>query len=57
VASRGHRLLTDGMVHVTDSYDTGIPSKGRMAEDTMDLLEDCQLKVGELSLFFVKGLQ
>jgi hypothetical protein len=45
------------MVHVTDSYDTGIPSKGRMAEDTMDLLEDCQLKVGELSLFFVKGLQ
>lgn len=27
----------------------GIPSKGRMAEDTMKLLEDCQLKVCKLN--------
>jgi ATP phosphoribosyltransferase len=28
-----------------DSIRMGIPSKGRMAEDTMDLLDECQLKV------------
>ena len=27
----------------------GIPSKGRMAEDTMNLLDDCQLKVRKIN--------
>ena len=32
-----------------DSIRMGIPSKGRMAEDTMDLLADCQLKVRKIN--------
>ena len=32
-------------VESRDSIRMGIPSKGRMAEDTMDLLSECQLKV------------
>ena len=32
-----------------DSIRMGIPSKGRMAEDTMDLLGDCQLKVRKIN--------
>mmetsp|Transcript_19994 Transcript_19994/g.49651 ORF Transcript_19994/g.49651 Transcript_19994/m.49651 type:complete len:428 (-) Transcript_19994:7-1290(-) len=32
-----------------DSIRMGIPSKGRMAEDTMDLLDECQLKVRKIN--------
>ena len=36
-------------VDARDSIRMGIPSKGRMAEDTMDLLGDCQLKVRKIN--------
>ena len=36
-------------VESRDSIRMGIPSKGRMAEDTMDLLSDCQLKVRKIN--------
>ena len=36
-------------VESRDSIRMGIPSKGRMAEDTMDLLRDCQLKVRKIN--------
>jgi len=36
-------------VESRDSIRMGIPSKGRMAEDTMNLLDDCQLKVRKIN--------
>ena len=41
--------VTRQPVESRDSIRMGIPSKGRMAEDTMDLLADCQLKVRKIN--------
>ncbi|XVF00601.1 hypothetical protein REPUB_Repub04eG0014700 [Reevesia pubescens] len=39
----------DGKITERDEIRFGLPSKGRMAEDTLDLLKDCQLSVKQVN--------
>ena len=40
---------TDGRVVERNEIRLGLPSKGRMAEDTLNLLKDCQLSVRQVN--------
>ncbi|KAJ4914955.1 hypothetical protein Rs2_00505 [Raphanus sativus] len=41
--------VTDAAVSVRNQIRLGLPSKGRMATDTLDLLKDCQLSVKQVN--------